>query len=80
MSEIPFFLSLPQPLKTKRGNWKKIVGMCCVSKDYGRCGWMEGSSERALEVAPNETLVMGHETTFQNSHDVFENCAKHGES
>jgi hypothetical protein len=41
---------------------------------------MEGSSERALEVAPNETLVMGHETTFQNSHDVFENCAKHGES
>jgi hypothetical protein len=41
---------------------------------------MEGSSERALEVAPNETLVMGHETTFQNSHDVFEDCAKHGES
>jgi hypothetical protein len=41
---------------------------------------MEGSSKRALEVAPNETLVVGHETAFQNSHDVFEDCAKHGES
>jgi hypothetical protein len=41
---------------------------------------MEGSFKRALEVAPNETLVMGHETTFQNLHDVFEDCTKHGES
>jgi hypothetical protein len=41
---------------------------------------MERSFERALEVAPNETLVVGYETTFQNSHDVFEDCAKHGES
>ncbi len=26
---------------------------------------MEGSSERALEVAPNETLMVGHELPFK---------------
>jgi len=26
---------------------------------------MEGSSKRALEVAPNETLVVGHELPFK---------------